>query len=473
MPTKYDFKGCTSLTSCRLNSVGWNDGFVRCDYCLCECAEPVDERTAVVVTGKVSTDEEALYGTCTGDCQQSGIVRTDFEGWQVSNCALDKVGYTSGFVRCDYCTCVGTNRKYAASYTLKNVSEVWTRVVSRGVSLPLDSVRPGGDLGLWTPECPRTQVDVVKLCFTLQHANSPLDPSRSPYTVCRQPCVYERAAPGGAARPALDENVESTRERKYTMTLLQQTRKSGGNDDTTVLGQATVNNCASTPQTVSRTITLSGSESTTVSTSASIVYGLTITVTAGVTTESQETSSWSDVAQAQVDVPAFKKQEVIVVGSQGKTDIPYTATLVTTFDDGTTAEEEDRGVLSAVSYGTWDITYPETKQADKSSTCTYEDPPATACTSLVGYSTAAALQDHDGDSIECIQGEAGVGLDMCNNDNSCLAFNSYKSNGIPWTCTKTESDPTGPHSSTSANMCLYIKKPLLGTVFLYCYCNES
>eukprot|EP00798_Chlamydomonas_sp_ICE-L_P010548 gene10548-12199_t len=109
----------------------------------------------------------------------------------------------------------------------------------------------------------------------------------------------------------------------------------------------------------------------------------------------QEISGWSDEAQAQVDVPASKKQEVIVVGRRGKTDIPYTATLVTTFDDGTTSEEEDSGVLSAVSYGSWDIQYPDTQPADKSATCTYVDPPGTPVTPSVGYSAIKSGECED------------------------------------------------------------------------------
>ncbi|KAK3260419.1 hypothetical protein CYMTET_30621 [Cymbomonas tetramitiformis] len=82
MPTKYDFNGCKKLSGCTFSSGGWLRGFVDCDYCKCECEQDF-EKDAVVTTGFVSTDEDELYGTCTGTCDKSGLVRTNFKGWQV------------------------------------------------------------------------------------------------------------------------------------------------------------------------------------------------------------------------------------------------------------------------------------------------------------------------------------------------------------------------------------------------------
>lgn len=123
MPTLHNEHGCTTLKDCKKSVGGWDRGFVRCDYCSCTCEKDEPERDVVVVSGKVSSDEDELYGTCRNTCDAwSGLVRSNFKGCsEVRDCKMEKDGWLKGFVMCDYCTCDCVNRKYAQQYILQDV----------------------------------------------------------------------------------------------------------------------------------------------------------------------------------------------------------------------------------------------------------------------------------------------------------------------------------------------------------------
>jgi hypothetical protein len=122
MPTLYDNNGCTKLSGCVKSSTGWNRGFVRCDYCRCDCEVQVSTKDVTVTNTKLSVTEPDLTGTCTGTCSRSGLVRTNFKGCQeVRDCSKASNGWTRGWVRCDHCTCTCINKNYAASYTLTDI----------------------------------------------------------------------------------------------------------------------------------------------------------------------------------------------------------------------------------------------------------------------------------------------------------------------------------------------------------------
>eukprot|EP00918_Siedleckia_nematoides_P098752 GHVU01216040.1.p1 GENE.GHVU01216040.1~~GHVU01216040.1.p1 ORF type:complete len:335 (+),score=26.55 GHVU01216040.1:115-1119(+) len=151
MPTLYDRNGCTKLSGCRKSSTGWNRGFVRCDNCECDCEVKVSTKDITVSNTKLSVTEPDLYGTCTGTCnKRSGLTRTNFKGCQeVRDCSKAKNGWTRGWVRCDHCTCNCINKKYADSYTLKNVKyDLSAAAIEQGAPIAMaetivDNYSPG------------------------------------------------------------------------------------------------------------------------------------------------------------------------------------------------------------------------------------------------------------------------------------------------------------------------------------------
>ena len=91
-------RNCKTVKDCTKMSSGWTRGFVRCDYCKCLCEDSRDVVPEVVeVTSTKQFEEETLYGTCTGTCYKSGLVRTNIGGCkEVRNCVEAKHGWLSG-----------------------------------------------------------------------------------------------------------------------------------------------------------------------------------------------------------------------------------------------------------------------------------------------------------------------------------------------------------------------------------------
>lgn len=84
----------------------WNNS--PCSFCNCNCKARADQLIGEIV--KVETTKQItepdLYGTCTGTCPRSGLVRTNFKGCnEVRNCRTERNGWLRWFVRCDYCLC--------------------------------------------------------------------------------------------------------------------------------------------------------------------------------------------------------------------------------------------------------------------------------------------------------------------------------------------------------------------------------
>ena len=119
----FNIKGCSKISDCRMNSAGWTRGFVRCDYCACNCTEDLaTQDKPILVRSKVSVEEYDLEGTCNGTCERPGLFRSDFLGCdEVRDCYEASGGPLSGFVNCDHCSCTCVNRRYAASYELTNM----------------------------------------------------------------------------------------------------------------------------------------------------------------------------------------------------------------------------------------------------------------------------------------------------------------------------------------------------------------
>jgi hypothetical protein len=124
IPVLYVKKGCKKISNCATNSIGWNRGIYRCDYCLCNCDEDTTDENKDILVEKtpMSFVEYKLYDTCSGTCDKKGLVRTDFKDCQkVENCTTAANGYLSGVYRCDYCTCMCINKRDSNKYTLTNV----------------------------------------------------------------------------------------------------------------------------------------------------------------------------------------------------------------------------------------------------------------------------------------------------------------------------------------------------------------
>lgn len=280
----FEKKGCAKISGCRLSSEGWNKGFVRCDFCVCNCEEDLEGKDITVETKRVSVEEGDVLGTCTGTCDRSGLVRTNFMGCQeVRDCYKGSTGYTKGFVRCDYCTCTCINRRHAVSYELVNV-----------------------------------QYDLNGM-------------------------IVQNGKP-----TALSETI-------------------------------LVNKDPNNPQVTQTTVSIKHSETETMETTESLQTGLTVTVSAKVTIEkvfevgtevsTSITKGWEYTAGSStttertfsvtptIIVPAASSTSAIISGSVVKIDIPYTADLVKTFEDGTTFSSPTSGVYSDVETGRFTITY--------------------------------------------------------------------------------------------------------------------
>ena len=118
-----------------------------------------------------------------------------------------------------------------------------------------------------------------------------------------------------------------------------------------------------------RTLSFSYTNSVSVETTKSITAGLSVTVqasasvgvatvgtsvtsslSAGFSTTSGtvETTEVTDSIEAGVDVPPGKTYEIKIVGHSMQIDVPYEATLVTTYNDGSTKEERTTGIFVGV-----------------------------------------------------------------------------------------------------------------------------
>ena len=285
IPELFNKQNCDILSQCRLNSVGWNRGFVRCDYCSCVCTSNDDDKDTYQQTSHVSITEPDLYGTCTGTCdERRGVIRTNTRGCdQVRDCWKASNGWTRGFVRCDYCTCMCDKTFFAASYKLTEVE--------------------------------------------------------------------------------YDFSSLSTKDNEITGIAVTTLENDG--DDT---------------QTTSRRITVSRSSTTTVTNSHSMEAGLTVTVggsigipgaielsssvaasiTTGFTYEAStsDTVTSTDQVTAQIDVPGHSSIQATITGHQIDTDIPYTATLETSYA-GTTMTQYTpvSGIYTNIHISTYDVSY--------------------------------------------------------------------------------------------------------------------
>jgi len=120
--------------------------------------------------------------------------------------------------------------------------------------------------------------------------------------------------------------------------------------------------------TITETLTFTKSESVSVETSVSIVAGLTLTIEAGVnwgvvstlgveasitsgfttTSGTVKTEEFQHQIQGSITLQPGQRGLLEVVGHKKTVDIPYTATLVTTLDDGEESRESITGTIHGV-----------------------------------------------------------------------------------------------------------------------------
>lgn len=139
-----------------------------------------------------------------------------------------------------------------------------------------------------------------------------------------------------------------------------------------------IQNNSPNKQTVTRTVGYEYTNSIEVSTTHSLTTGLALTVEAGVsvgiasasssTTASIEagfessmgevtTEAHSDSIEAGMEVDPGQQCEMVVVGSVMNIDVPYSATLLTIYDDGSVEREGTEGIFSGVETSQFRIQY--------------------------------------------------------------------------------------------------------------------
>jgi len=291
--TYYNVKGCDKISDCKWNSDGWVEGFVSCDWCECTC----EQQTGGVIeeeTGKLSTNEDALYGTCCGTCGKNGLVKTDFDGWdEVSNCVFASNGPNDFFCRCDNCNCDGVRRRERSSYTLKNINYDFSAVTNSSID---------GD--------PK-DADVVM-------ANSDVENCG-------------------------DIEQESTTVISFT----RSTTTSVETSSTLTTGLTLKVSATQNIGVPADGFTASFSEGFT----TSLTKGFTTTK------GDSETATFGGEQQVKVKVPGGMRQDFHVVGHQGNINLPYTATLVTHYTKGADKETQTSGSVTIRGVASWATKY--------------------------------------------------------------------------------------------------------------------
>jgi len=245
-------------------------------------------------TGKLSTNEDALYGTCCGTCGKNGLVKTDFDGWdEVSNCVFASNGPNDFFCRCDNCNCDGVRRRERSSYTLKNINYDFSAVTNSSID---------GD--------PK-DADVVM-------ANSDVENCG-------------------------DIEQESTTVISFT----RSTTTSVETSSTLTTGLTLTVSATQNIGVPADGFTASFSEGFT----TSLTKGFTTTK------GDSETATFGGEQQVKVKVPGGMRQDFHVVGHQGNINLPYTATLVTHYTKGADKETQTSGSVTIRGVASWATKY--------------------------------------------------------------------------------------------------------------------
>jgi hypothetical protein len=82
-------------------------------------------------------------------------------------------------------------------------------------------------------------------------------------------------------------------------------------------------------------------------------------------TGQQNKTSLQDQIRAEIKVPPLSSINATVIGHRMEVDIPYSATLVTTYSDGSTSERPVSGVYNNVETGRFRIQYGAARPLDK------------------------------------------------------------------------------------------------------------
>ena len=139
-----------------------------------------------------------------------------------------------------------------------------------------------------------------------------------------------------------------------------------------------VENFSDRPQTATRTISYSVSESSSFQFSQAIELGIEVEFTAGspligveqetsisvsttstFSTGQTTTKTHTDSINAQIELPGKSKITAVISGTKCKTDIPYTATITKVYYDGSEAQANISGVYKGVAISDIKVTYSE------------------------------------------------------------------------------------------------------------------
>ncbi|KAJ8023874.1 Natterin-4 [Holothuria leucospilota] len=283
LPDRTDKYGCDRITKCRYGRKGWTRGFVRCDWCLCDCETSSDlpQKEIIESNQKIFTEDD-LWGTCKKDCDAKGLQKTDAFGCsEIGNCHWHKNGWTRGFVRCDYCECDCIVMAYPDNYRIENV--------------------------------------------------------------------------------------------KYKLDLIILSKA-----DTVIVGKTTVENNGDETEKVERSIKTSFTTSRmwTKGKSSTILFGSTVTIkapilqigveiTTGLSQEYTyswgETKTWTieDNTEQDITSPPHSMREATMTGVSYRADVPYTADLVTIYENGKETRQAINGVLHETSVTDVHLVYGE------------------------------------------------------------------------------------------------------------------
>ncbi|KAJ8032173.1 Natterin-4 [Holothuria leucospilota] len=123
LPDRSDQFDCEWIDNCEYNRIGWTRGFVKCNWCRCDCTTPDDIPAKEEISReKIILTELDLWNTCEETCSYSGLQRTDYKGCsEIRDCQWNSNGWISGFVRCDYCKCDCIKKGYPNNYRIENV----------------------------------------------------------------------------------------------------------------------------------------------------------------------------------------------------------------------------------------------------------------------------------------------------------------------------------------------------------------
>merc|ERR1712136_144666 len=284
----------------------------------------------------IVANEAQLTNTCTGTCDSVGILDHD-PNWLKKNCKVVKdcqlmsTGYNKGFVRCDYCKCRCQDSRETIPATVEIISK---KQVTEA------------QLGTCTNTCD-DYTGLVKTKFMGCDELRDCYKSRSGWLRGFVKCDY-----------CLCTCVNHKFINSYKMVNVQYNTDAANLQPAVpdIVASVVVQNEQNMMQEISHPVTYETTSSSSWESSVSVSAGVSITVEAGVdvgvASASQSVTASLEVGyetrtgeahhvtktsslEAKMKVPAKMQCEAQIVGTKRVMDIPYSATIIEIYDDGT------------------------------------------------------------------------------------------------------------------------------------------